>query len=155
MAVTLILTILAIILLIFGAEIFRFLSKFSSLNLIAYAANLVLKTFCILLGIIAGVIFLILQKIIPYVIKYLPMAVTWTISAIVTFALLTYAGGRKIFHGESITDFVKKLIPNKRISQETDFSLLAIEIADAINSDITSKLKQQYKKILKFFNPFN
>lgn len=83
------------------------------------------------------------------------MAVTWTISAIVTFALLTYAGGRKIFHGESITDFVKKLIPNKRISQETDFSLLAIEIADAINSDITSKLKQQYKKILKFFNPFN
>ena len=83
------------------------------------------------------------------------MAITWIISVIVTIALLIYAGGRKIFHGESITDFVKKLIPNKRISPKTDFSLLAIEIADAINSDITSKLKQQYKKILKFFNPFN
>lgn len=118
-------------------------------------ANLALKLFCISLGIIAGVIFLLVHKIIPYVIKYVPLAITWTISAIVTLALMIYAGGRKIFHGESIIDFVKNLIPNKKFSQQTDFSLLAIELADSINSDITSKLKNQYEKILRFFKPLN
>lgn len=148
----LMLSIFLIILLIVGAGFLTTLTKtsFSASN----AATLALKLFCIILGVIAGVVFLLVRKIVPYVVKYVPLAITWTISAVVTAALLIYAGGRKIFHGESITDFVEKLIPDKKISQQKDFSLLAIELTDSINNDITSKLKNQYEKILSFFKPF-
>lgn len=151
------LAILLIILLIFGAGILRLLAKIFlyALGLTVSAATFAFKLFCIFFGVLAGVIFLILQKLVPFVIKHLSRAATWIIAAIVTAGLLIYAAGRNIFYGENIFDFIKKLIPNKRVSSRTDFSLLAIEIADAVNSDIISKLKAQYETITDFFKPFD
>lgn len=150
------LAILLIIFLIFGAESLKLLTKifFSALNLTVSAAILIFKLICIFFGVLAGVIFLLMQKILPCAVKYLSTAATWLISAIVTFALLIYAVGRNIFHGENIIEFIKKLIPNERVSIRTDFSLLLIELANSIHSDIVSKLETQYQKILRFFKPF-
>lgn len=147
------LAILAVVLLIFGGGILRVLAKifFSALGLALSVAAFVFKLFCIFFGLLAGAIFLVLQKILPVAAKYLSVAATWTISAVVTVGLILYATSRKIFHGESITEFITKLLPNKRISPATDFSLLAIELADSVHSDIVSKLESQYEKILKFF----
>ena len=93
------------------------------------------------------------EKIIPFAAKYFPVFVTWLISAIVTLALLIYAVVRNILYGVSITKFIKNLIPNKRISDKTNFSLLLVEVADSIKIDISAKLKFQYEKILSFFKP--
>ena len=123
---------------------------FSALNLILSAANFIFKLFCIFFGLLAGVIFILLQKIFPIAAKYFSMAIMWIISTIVTLGLIIYATSRNIFHGESINDFIKNLLPNKRISGKTDFSLLAIELIDAVYFDISSKLKMQYEKILNF-----
>ena len=151
----LILATVAIILLIFGAGVLRVSAKifFAALSLILSAAILTFKAICVFIAVLAGVIFLALQKITPYAVKYLSTAATWLIAALVTAALLIYAAGRNILHGENFVEFVKELIPNKRISIRTDFSLLIIEVADAVHSEIVSKLETQYKKILAFFKP--
>lgn len=143
------LAVLLIILLIIGAGFFRLLAKILGLTLSAS------KIFIIILGVLAGIFFLILQKLIPFLAKHLPTAATWIIAAIVTGGLLIYAAGRKLFCGESISDFIKKLIPHKEISRRTDFSLLLIELADSIQADIFSKLKTQYEKIFSFFKPID
>ena len=93
------------------------------------------------------------EKIIPFAAKYFLVFVTWLISAIVTLALLIYAVGRTILYGVSITKFIKNLIPNKRISDKTNFGLLLVEVADSIKIDISARLKFQYEKILSFFKP--
>lgn len=151
------LVVLVGVLLIFGAGILRLLGKIflSALGLTLSAATFIFKVLCVFFGLLAGVIFLILQKIIPVAAKYFSTAATWLIAAIVTAGLLIYAAGRNIFHGESITDFIKKLIPHENYSRRTDFSLFVIELADSVHSDIVSKLETQYEKILQFFKPLD
>ena len=148
-----------IVLLIFGVGILRVLAKIflGALSLTLSAATFIFKIFCIFFGILAGVIFLILQKLVPFAIKHLSTAVMWIIAAIVTLGLTIYAAGRNIFYGESILDFIKKLIPHKEISsRRTDFLLLLIELADSIQSEISEELKSQYEQVLSFFkNPLN
>ena len=141
--------ILIMFLLAVGIIFFRLLAKILGLTLSAS------KIFIIILGVLAGIFFLILQKVIPFLAKHLSTAATWIIAAIVTGGLLIYAAGRKIFCGESISDFIKKLIPHKEFSRRTDFSLLLIELADSIQADIFSKLKTQYEKIFSFFKPID
>lgn len=145
--------IFAIVLLIFGGAILRLLAKifFSALVLTLSAATFAFKLFCIFFGVLAGVIFLILQKILPIAAKYLSTATLWGISALVTVAMAIYAFGRKIFNGESFTEIIEKLIPHENPSRRTDFSLLLIELADSIHTDILSKLENQSDKIFKFF----
>lgn len=149
------LAILLVVLLIFGAGILRVLAKIflSALSLTLSAATSVFKIFCVFFGVLAGVIFLILQRLIPVAAKYLSTAATWLIAATVTVGLLIYAAGRNFLHGESILEFIKKLIPHE--THGTDFSLLLIELTDSIQSDIVSKLKAQYEKITSFFKPFD
>lgn len=151
------LAILLIILLIFGGAILRLLAKLFlyALGLTFSVASFFFKCFCVFFGVMAGVIFLILQKLVPFAVKHLSRAITWIIAAIVTAGLLIYAAGRNIFHGENILDFIKNLIPNKRVSINTDFSLLLIELADAVHSDIISKFNAQYETILDFFKPID
>ena len=93
----------------------------------------------------SSVISFLSQKVLPFAAKYFPIFITWLISAIVTFGLLIYATGRKFLYGESITKFIKQLIPNKRISDRTEFLLLLVEVADSIKSDISTKLNFQYE----------
>ena len=145
------LAVLLVVLLIFGAGILRVLAKIflGALSLTLSAATSVFKIFCI----IWGVFFLILQKLIPFFAKHLATAATWIIAAVVTAGLIIYAAGRNFFHGESISAFIKKLIPHE--THGTDFSLLLIELADSIQSDIVSKLKAQYEKITDFLKPFD
>ena len=135
--------ILVVLLPIFGALILRLLAKIIYLTLSAA------KLFCI----IWGVFFLILQKLIPFLAKHLATAATWIIAAVVTAGLIIYAAGRNFFHGESISAFIKKLIPHE--THGTEFSLLLIELADSIQNDISEKLKSQYETILDFFKPFD
>ncbi len=148
-----------IILLIFGAGILRVFAKFflAVFSLTFSAATFAFKLFCIFLGILAGVIFLILQNLVPFLAKHLARAVPWIISAFVTAGLLIYAAGRNIFHGESITEFIEKLIPHKdESSRRKDFSISLIELADSIQADISEKLKSQYKQVLNFLkHPVN
>ncbi len=150
------LAIFLVVMLTFGAEILRLLGKIflSALSLTFSAATFAFKLFCIFLGIFSGAIFLILQNLVPFLAKHLTRAVPWIISAFVTIGLLIYAAGRNIFHGESITEFIEKLISHKEISsRRTDFSLLVIELADSIQADISEKLKSQYETVLNFFKP--
>lgn len=152
------LAILLVVLLIFGVGILRVLAKIflGALSVTLSAATSVFKIFCVFFGVLAGVIFLILQRLIPIAAKYLSTAATWLIAATVTVGLLIYAAGRNFLHGESILEFIKKLIPREEISsRRTDFSILLIELTDSIQSDIVSKLKAQYEKITDFFKPFD
>ena len=149
--------IFVIVLLIFGGAILRLLAKifFSALGLTLSVATFAFKLFCIFFGVLAGVIFLILQKILPIAAKYLSTATLWGISALVTVAMAIYAFGRKIFNGESFTEIIEKLIPHENPSRRTDISLLLIELADSIHTDILSKLENPYERILKFFKPLS
>lgn len=140
--------ILIMFLLTVGTIFFRLLAKILGLTLSAS------KIFVIIFGVLAGIFFLILQKLIPFLAKHLSTAATWIIAAIVTGGLMIYAAGRNIFCGESFFDFIKKLIPHKEFpSRRTDFSLLVIELADSIQADISIKLKTQYEKIFNFLKP--
>ena len=141
--------ILIMFLLTVGIIFFRLLAKILGLTLSAS------KFFVIFLGVLTGIFFMILQKLIPFLAKHLSTSAMWIISAVVTGGLMIYATGRKIFYGESISDFIKKLIPHVEISRRTDFSLLVIELADSIQADISEKLKMQYEKIFNFFKPFD
>ena len=148
-----------IILLVFGAGILRTLAKLflAAFSLTFSVATFAFKLFLIFLGILAGAIFLILQNLVPFLAKHLTRAVPWIISAVVTAGLLIYAAARNIFHGESITEFIEKLIPHKdESSRRKDFSISVIELADSIQADISEKLKAQYKEVVNFFkHPVN
>lgn len=139
----------AIFLLVFGAGILRLVGQFF-ITAVVFA----FKVICVFFGVLAALIYMVLRQLVPFVAKHLAIAVPWAISALVTAGLIIYAVGRKIFHGESVTAFVEKLIPPKEIpSRGTDFSLLVIELADSIHADILSRLEIQIELVREFFKP--
>lgn len=138
----------AILLLIFGAGILRLVGQFF-ITAVVFAFKLV----CVFFGVLAALIYMVLRQLVPFVAKQLAVAVPWAISALVTAGLIIYAVGRKIFHGESVTAFVEKLIPPRETSRGTDFSLLVIELADSIHADILSRLEIQIALVREFFKP--
>ena len=139
-----------IVLLILGGAFLLVLFKISLRGILS-VATFIFKMFCVFFGVMAGVIFLLLQKAIPFLVKHLSTAILWIISTIISFALAVYALSRKILHGESFTEFMAQLIPNKDLLHGKDFSLSAIAIIDAIHSEIISKLEMHYQKIFRFF----
>lgn len=148
----------AVVLLIFGAGILRFIGRifFMTLGVVMSAAFFAFKLLCIFFGVLAALIFVALRQLLPFAAKHLATAVPWAISALVAFGLTVYAFGRHLFHGDNAIEFLEKLIPPKEIpSRRTEFSLLLIELTDSIHEDILSRLEVQIELIREFFKPLS
>ena len=147
----------AVLVLIFGAGILRFIGRifFMALSAVMSAALFAFKLLCIFFGVLAALIFVALRQLIPFAAKHLAVAVPWAISALVTGGLVVYAFGRHILHGENAIEFLEKLIPQRENSRRTDFSLLLIELTDSIHEDILSRLEVQFELIREIFKPLN
>lgn len=148
----------AILLLVFGAGILRLVGNvlLTALGLMMSAAIFAFKLVCVFFGVLAALIYMVLRQLVPFVAQHLAVAIPWVISALVAAGLIFYALGRKILHGESVTAFVEKLIPPREIpSRGTDFSLLVIELADSIHTEIVSKLEAQLAQVREIFRPLS
>ena len=147
----------AVLVLIFGAGILRFIGRifFMALSAVMSAALFAFKLLCIFFGVLAALIFVALRQLIPFAAKHLAVAVPWAISALVAFGLTVYAFGRHILHGENAIEFLEKLIPQRENSRRTDFSLLLIELTDSIHEDILSRLEVQFELIREIFKPLD